>query len=332
MSKKNLIEQEGEIDLEVVFKKIRNFFLRIVLTIFRFVKKLIFKWKVILSLIIIGYAAGFLLLKLSDSGQDKEAKILIKINFDSVNYVYDAIAAIEQNIFSSNKEFFKNDMFLDANEVIYSIKISPVIDLKKIINEENLRAGEIRALFDKLVFDDGDLMTDSFKSDYEYHSLEISLSGGSKFTTIEKIVDYINANPLFVDLKEQGLNSISRTIYANELTIKQIDRILENYSISPEKNDNTSQLYIDNKQVQPNELIKTKILLQQQNEDLKQQKLLSEKTVMIITPNTSIVNANSFFQNKPSAYAALFVATYVLILILGSFYQFLERLDKEMHQ
>ena len=180
---------------------------------------------------------------------------------------------------SASSEFFKNDMFLDANEVIYSIKISPVIDLKKIINEENLRAGEIRALFDKLVFDDADLMTDSFKSDYEYHSLEISLSAGSKFTTIEKIVDYINANPLFVDLKEQGLNSISRTIYANELTIKQIDRILENYSISPEKNDNTSQLYIDNKQVQPNELIKTKILLQQQNEDLKQQKLLSEKTL-----------------------------------------------------
>ena len=102
-------------------------------------------------------------------------------------------------------------------------------------------------------------MTEGFKSDYEYHVLTLETSSLATITSVNKIIEYFNTNPLFVGLKESRLKSIANTIANNERTIQQIDKLLEYYSTNSRLERNATQLYIDNKTYLPNELIKIKI-------------------------------------------------------------------------
>ena len=100
------------------------------------------------------------------------------------------------------------------------------------------------------------------------------VSNNSSIGTVNKIVDYFNNNPLFTELRERNFQRISSIIFDNEQTIKQIDKLLAHYT--SENKTKTTQLYIDNKDVRPNELIKTKISLQNENQELKKENLTTK--------------------------------------------------------
>ena len=145
---------------------------------------------------------------------------------------------------------------------------------------DSINANEIRALFDNLEYEDGFSVTEGFKSDYDYHFIKVGVSNNSSISTVNKIVDYFNNNPLFTELKERNLQRISSIISDNKQKINQIDKLLDHYT--SENKTKTTQLYIDNKDVRPNELIKTKISLQNENQELKKETLVTKETVMVI--------------------------------------------------
>ena len=65
----------------------------------------------------------------------------------------------------------------------------------------------------------------------------------------------------------------------------------------------------------PNELIKIKIDLEEQNEDLKGERILSEETVMIVNDTNLFIENQGISDNKIIYYPALLV----LLFITGSF-------------
>ena len=292
--------------------------------IFRMSKNFLLGWKKLLVVIIVGFLLGYFQ---TDSKQPnaKEATLLVKINFDAGNYVYDAIDLINLKIKSKENDFFVEDMKLNPDEVIDEVSISPVIDIKDIMNK-NIEANEIRALFDNLEYEDGFSVTEGFKSDYDYHFIKVSVSENSSIKTINKIVQYFNNNPLFLELKERNFQRISSIIYDNEQTINQIDKLIEHYT--SENKVNNSQTYIDNKDINPNEIIKTKISLQNRNEQLKDQNITNKETVMLINEANVLIEDDSILSNKMLYYPLLFVLVYLVIYIAYGLYSYLEKLDR----
>ena len=215
-------------------------------------------WKQLLLIVLAGVLLGYFQTD-NDQPNAKEATLLVKINFDAGNYVYDAVDLINLKILSEDTEFFTQEFKLNADEQLDEVSISPVIDIKDIMAKE-INANEIRALFENLEYEDGFSVTEGFKSDYDYHFINVVVSGNSTISTVNKIVDYFNNNPLFTELKERNIQRISSIISDNEQTIKQIDKLLDYYT--SENKTKTTQLYIDNKDLRPNELIKTKVSLQ----------------------------------------------------------------------
>ena len=321
--------QAEEIDIVVLLNKIKHLFLAVVLLFFRETKNLISAWKALLAIIIAGAILGAIAENIFQEKSSKEASVLLRINFDAGNYVYDAINLINQKIESEDEEFFINDIKLGEEEILYEIEIEPVVDLKDILKEE-INASEIRALFENLEFDDNVAMTQGFRSDYEYHILGLEISSLATTNSVNKIIEYFNTNPLFVGLKESKLKSITNTIANNEHTIKQIDKLLEYYSTNTRLEKNSSQLYIDNKTYLPNELIKIKIDLEEQNEELKGERILSEETVMIVNDTNLFIETQGISDNKTIYYPALLV----LLFITGSFlirtYNYLDELEEKM--
>jgi hypothetical protein len=321
---KNNFKENEELDIIVLLEKIKLTLLSLILQIFRRSKNFLLGWKKLLAVIIAGFLLGYFQTdsKLSNA---KEATLLVKINFDAGNYVYDAIDLINLKIKSEENDFFVEDMKLNPDEVIDEVSISPVIDIKDIMNK-NIEANEIRALFENLEYEDGFSVTEGFKSDYDYHFIKVSVSENSSIKTINKIIQYFNNNPLFLELKERNFQRISSIIYDNEQTINQIDKLIEHYT--SDNKVNNSQTYIDNKDINPNEIIKTKISLQNRNEQLKDQNITNRETVMLINEANVLIEDDSILSNKMLYYPLLFVLVYLVIYIVYGLYSYLEKLDR----
>ena len=191
---------------------------------------------------------------------------------------------------------------------------------------KDVNANEIRALFENLEYEDGFSVTEGFKSDYDYHFIKVNVSNNSSIGTVSKIIDYFNNNPLFTELRERNLQRISSIILDNEQTVKQIDQLLDFYT--RDSKTNNSQLYIDNKDIRPNELIKTKISLQNENQELKRENLTTKETVMVINEANILIENNSIASNKMIYYPLLFLLIYIVLSIVISLYSYLDKLDR----
>lgn len=321
---KNNFKENEELDIIVLIEKIKLMLLSVSLQIFRRSKKFLLAWKQLSAVIFIGILAGYFT---TDDNQpnSKEANVLVKINFDAGNYVYDAVDLINLKISSDDADFFSQEIKLNIDESIDEISISPVIDIKDIMAKD-IQANEIRVLFENLEYEDGFSVSEGFKSDYDYHFIKVNVSNNSTIETVNKIIDYFNNNPLFAELKERNIQRISSIIFDNEQTIKQIDKLLDFYSSDIKIN--SSQLYIDNKDLRPNELIKTKIDLQNENQDLKRESLTSKETVITINETNVLIENNSLTSNKMVYYPLLFVFIYFVCSILFGLYSYLDKLDR----
>jgi len=321
---KNNFKENEELDIIVLTEKIKLMLLSVCLQIFRRSKNFLSQWKRLLAVILVGVLLGYFLTD-NDKPSSKEATVLVKINFDAGNYVYDTVDLINLKISSEDTDFFTQEIKLNEDETIDEVSISPVIDIKDIMAKD-IQANEIRALFENLEYEDGFSVTEGFKSDYDYHFIKVNVSNNSSIETINKVIDYFNNNPLFAELKERNLQRISSIISDNEQTIKQIDKLLEYYTT--ETSANNSQLYIDNKNLRPNELIKTKITLQNENQDLKRESLTSKETVITINESNVLIENNSLASNKMVYYPFLFLLIYLIVSVLIGLYSYLDKLDR----
>ena len=321
---KNNFKENEELDIIVLIEKIKLMLLSILLQIFRRSKNFLSEWKRLLAVILVGVLLGYFLTD-NDKPLSKEATVLVKINFDAGNYVYDTVDLINLKISSEDTDFFTQEIKLNEYETIDEVSISPVIDIKDIMAKD-IQANEIRALFENLEYEDGFSVTEGFKSDYDYHFIKVNVSNNSSIETINKVIDYFNNNPLFAELKERNLQRISSIISDNEQTIKQIDRLLDYYTT--ETSANNSQLYIDNKNLRPNELIKTKITLQGENQELKRESLTSKETVITINESNVLIENNSLASNKMVYYPFLFLLIYFIVSVLIGLYSYLDKLDR----
>ena len=321
---KNNFKENEELDIIVLIEKIKLMLLSVCLQIFRRSKNFLSEWKRLLAVIVAGVLLGYFLTD-NDKPSSKEATVLVKINFDAGNYVYDTVDLINLKISSEDTDFFTQEIKLNEDETIDEVSISPVIDIKDIMAKD-IQANEIRALFENLEYEDGFSVTEGFKSDYDYHFIKVNVSNNSSIETINKVIDYFNNNPLFAELKERNLQRISSIISDNEQTIKQIDKLLEYYTT--ETSANNSQLYIDNKNLRPNELIKTKITLQSENQELKRESLTSKETVITINESNVLIENNSLASNKMVYYPFLFLLIYLIVSVLIGLYSYLDKLDR----
>ena len=321
---KNNFKENEELDIIVLIEKIKLMLLSVCLQIFRRSKNFLSEWKRLLAVIVAGVLLGYFLTD-NDKPSSKEATVLVKINFDAGNYVYDTVDLINLKISSEDTDFFTQEIKLNEDETIDEVSISPVIDIKDIMAKD-IQANEIRALFENLEYEDGFSVTEGFKSDYDYHFIKVNVSNNSSIETINKVIDYFNNNPLFAELKERNLQRISSIISDNEQTIKQIDKLLDHYT--SETSANNSQLYIDNKNLRPNDLIKTKITLQSENQELKRESLTSKETVITINESNVLIENNSLASNKMVYYPFLFLLIYLIVSVLIGLYSYLDKLDR----
>jgi len=221
-----------EIDLGQLLQLVRrgiNGIFRGILRVFLYLKRNALK---ILGLIIIGVVVGFLLNMIVDDRLQTEA--IVKPNFESKDYLYDAVEELKSKVLAKDTLFFSS-IDIDVNNLRnFQIEIEPIeeeVEIDKDILEENNKYLEILQNYK-----DHDFVLDVIKSEIlkksaVTHRLTFTHKNpieGEKH--VAKILDYINTNPYFTKLQTVHAENAKSRIKKNLDLIKQIDILVTNFS------------------------------------------------------------------------------------------------------
>lgn len=229
-----------EIDLGQLIDLMRkglNGIFKGILRVFVFLKKNALKLG---ALIVIGVALGFLLNTLVE--EKLRTEIIVKPNFESKDYLYDAVEEIQANILGKDTLFFK-ELDIDVNLFRnFKIEIEPIQDEIELDKEMAEEANDYLEILEN--YKANDFVLDIIKSEILKKSIRThriifthkNPQKGEEY--IAKILEYINSNPYFKNLQTvYALNASSR-IENNENLIRQIDKLVTNFSEGLKSNQN----------------------------------------------------------------------------------------------
>lgn len=296
---------DQEIDLTLISKKISGLMQRINASVFRAIQFFIRNWKIIFALLIIGFAAGLLLDK---TRKKYEHEIIVTPNFNSTDYLYSKIDLINAKIRENDTLFLKNIVGIKNPDDLKNIKIEPIVDVYNFIKSKPENFELI-----KLMAEDGDIkkvLTDNMTSkNYVYQNIVVLTNKkASEEQLVQPLLKYFNSSDYYSKLQKEIYSNVILKMRQNDSIIKQIDGVLNNFSSSNSSVHRNDKLMYYNENTQLNDIIKTKEFLITEQGAHRVELIGFEK----------IIKENSIILNKE----ALTVGGYLkfilpLLLILG---------------
>ncbi len=220
-----------EIDLGQLFRMIGRGFDRVFKAFLRLFLYLKRKALWLIGAVIIGLAIG-LFLNLS---VDKRLKteVIVKPNFESKDYLYDIIEEIQANIVARDTQFLSK-LGVDIAEVKgFRVSIEPLEKKKKDENNNEEQNTYLEILQN---FQDQEFISEVIRSeilDKTVLTHRITFEHKNPFNgqqVVGKIMDYVNANPYFIEMRNVYEKNAADRIDRNNELIAQIDKLIQNYT------------------------------------------------------------------------------------------------------
>ena len=216
--------ENQEIDLSQISNKIGSLFQNFNTLIFRCIQFFIRNRIVIIILLIVGIGLGFFL----DTTQKKyDQQIIVAPNFKSADYLYSKIDLINSKILEEDTLFLKNSVGLKKPKTIKGIKIEPITDVYKFIENKTENFELI-----KLMAEDGDIkkiLEDNLTSK-NYTNHEITINSNELITeesTIQPLLNFLNESDYFKRVQIEELKNAKIKLSQNDSIIAQIDAVLK---------------------------------------------------------------------------------------------------------
>ncbi len=306
---------DHEIDLVRISQKINTFFKSINRGIFNVIQFFVRNWIVVLLLIVVGFSIGNLLDKMEKKFDNQ---IIVKPNFESVDYLYSKIDLLESKIEQHDTNFFRK-IGISNTPKITSITIEPIIDLFKFVdnNEQNLEVL-------KLITASGDLKSivseKTTLKNYPFYIITFSTDGSIKGDNYAiQLLEYINSSAFYTKIKNTNLINLQRRIKDNEQIVKQIDAIINNFSNSKSVNNHNDLVYY-NENTQLNDLIKTKDGLLRENGNLKTDLISLDKIIKESGIVTNLERKEKFEGKMKFILPFIFLTLFIFVVLFRRFY------------
>ncbi|MBF6641458.1 hypothetical protein IVB69_08195 [Flavobacterium sp. J49] len=308
-----------EIDLSLVSKKIGGFFENISTQIFK--GFLFFKrnsiWVGILF--VLGAGLGFYLDRTSKAYDNQ---VIVMPNFGSTDYLYAKIDLINSKIEEGDTVFLKKVVQIKEPKTIKKIEIKPITDVYKFIDN---KAQNFELI--KLMAEDGDIkkiVEESLTSkNYPFHSITfVTDKKISNENTVSPLLNYLNDSEYFAKVQKEYLNNIKVKMVENDSIIAQINGFLNTFNGTLNGSQKSDKLVYYNENSQLDEVIKTKdnLITEQGNHRLELinlDKIVKENSTALNIRNNKAINGK-----MKLILPVLFIGLFVLVGLLKSFYQY----------
>lgn len=307
-----------EIDLSEISKKIGGFFEDISTRIFKGI--LFLKRNILLIgiLFVIGVVLGIYLDK---SSKSYDHQVIVTPNFGSTDYLYSKIELINSKIEEQDTLFLKNVLGLKEPKKFKRIVIEPINDVYKFIEnrEQNFE-------FIKLLAEDGDIkkiITEKVTSkNYPFHAISFSTSALiSEKNTVEPILKYLNDSDYYSKIQKEYVNNIKVKIIENDSIISQINGFLNTLSNTGNKSQSNDNLVYINENTQLNDVIKTKDELVNDQGRRRIELINTDKIIKQISVTLNVKNIKSINGKLKLVLPFLFIFIFIGITIFRSFYR-----------
>lgn len=311
-------QEDQEIDLNQVSKKIGKFFDWIGTSIFKGIQFFICNAILVFVLVLVGFGLGLYLDKTQNS---YEHSIIVQPNFGSVDYLYSKVDLIESKIKSKDTLFLKNVVGIVHPKRLSKIEVIPIADVYNFIKNtpENFE-------LIKLMADNGDIkkiIEDNVTSkNYTYHTISFETDRTVVDKEIaEPLISFLNESEYFKKIKKVSLKNIEVKMKQNDTIISQINNVLGSFSANANATQKNDKLVYYNENTQLNDVIKTKDLLVVE-QGIHQINLLgSDKIIKDVSVTLNIKKIGLLHGNKKIALPILFIVLFVLVNSFMVFYK-----------
>ena len=324
-------QKSDEIDLTNLFSVFKEKIKDSIVLLFDLIDYLLKKWILITTLILLGLIIGYV--TQNNYNHNKKASVLLRINFDTVDYVYSEIDLINEKVTEKDSLFF-SEMGLKGDSIqIKQIEITPIVRFKEIIERYKVNDRKLEGLLKSLEFNDDDVESyETFKSEYYFHTLNFTLSYNATQETIEKTIEYLNNNIILTDIKNSSIRDIKSQIANNSTSIKQIDNVINAYKTNESLTSPSDQIFVVDKNFNMSEMFEKKIELQELNAELNKILVYSKDIVVVVNKPKIIEENTKFSSNRIVFFPSLFVFIFLLFSFLKYTYIYLREIANSKKQ
>ena len=319
MNKNQLDNQEDqEIDLTQISKKIIKLFERINTFLFRCIQFFVKNAIVIVILLVLGVGLGYYL---DATKKTYDHQIIVSPNFGSADYLYSKIDLIESKIQEGDTFFLKNVLGIKKPKEIIKIEIKPISDVYKFIENKTENFELI-----KLMAEGGDIkniLEDNLTSkNYTLHTITFKTKKQTDTTeTVQPILIYLNKTEYYKKVQKEEVNNIQIKMIQNDTIISQINDVLNGFSARVIGSQKSDKLVYYNENTQLNDVIKTKetLIIEQGTHRVELvglDKIIKDNSVTLNIENTNSVNGK-----LKMIVPVLFLLLFILIYLFSGFYK-----------
>lgn len=310
-------DYDRDIDMRMVSGKLRSYVSRANDSFFNAI--LFFKRNIILvaAIIVIAAVLGYLL---DQSKAVYEQKIIVTPNFGSVDHLYNSVTLLSEKLKENDNEYI-NSIGLGKFDM-GDIKVEPVIEIYDFINDDDDELQKKIQVFKLIAESDNieDVMEDMPTArNYDKHLITVYTSGTiNNREGVDKLLAYLNNDAHYLKMKGEYIKNLEIEIEANDVTIKGIDNLLEDFAGGADNSGNL--VYYDNN-TNMEELLKMKnSLIRKQAKNrlnrINYNKVIKERSVVTNTKKKSLIAGRMKF-----VLPLLFIFIFSLIAIFRSYYK-----------
>lgn len=316
MSTKSQNNDNQEIDLSQISKKIGDFFENISTSIFKvilFFKRNIF-WVAILF--VLGIGLGFYLDRTS---KVYDNEIIVTPNFNSNDYLYSKVDLVSSKIKDGDTVFLKSIGLKNPSKLI-KIELEPIVDIYKFIDNKATNFELI-----KLMAEDGEIskiVKDNMTSkNYPFHSLKLTtIKALPTDNIVDPLLKYLNSSEYFKTNQKVYLNNVKVKMAENDSIISQINGVLNNIVNTTGSTKSNSLVYY-NDNMQLNDIIKTKDALINEQGTHRLELINFDKIIKDISIVTNVKNSQGTNGKMKLILPFLFIFLFVFVKVFTSFYK-----------
>jgi hypothetical protein len=320
---------QEEIDLFVVLKRLNKVYHGFLANIYKGIRFVIRNWIVLTILIVGGYFLGDWWQK--SIPPTKEAVLIVQNNFNSSNYVYNAVELLNVKYKQGHAQFIKKYNFDAADPDIEDIVIEPIVNIVELLDKQETNDRNLESYLSRISFEEDPLLSEIYYPEYTYHKI-ILTTHKSDTEIIKKVLDYLNSNEMFNKTKDVVVAETELRIQRNDISIANIDAIFDEYSGKNAAKDQASEM---NFKIQENnnlhQLIEKKKELIEENELLKTELIKYDKVVSLLNePN--FYSVSDFWSKKKTLLPLLLVFLYIGFFVARNVYLKGKKYSEEISQ
>jgi len=317
-----------EIDLGIVFTKIKQGFESLFIGLFRGFQFLLKHWWKVAILMTIGFVYGYFVDK--EKKPNKETTIIVQNNFESSSYVYNAIEQLNNKITERDSVFLKQNGFYNEEEVLNEVSIIPIVNIIALLNKSRDNYKSLDLFIQQANFESEILTSEVFYTEYKYHKIYLNTSSEGSSKTIKSLLNYLNDNEILNKIKISKIEEGNFTVKSYATTISHIDDILGSYSNNENKKKlNGNQIYVS---TGGNFTDLAELVTAKQTVLFKKDKLLTDlvkyKNIVTIINKPILQEIRSLGGSKKIRYPILLLLSFIFFFLIKNGYFYLKDLSE----